>query len=306
MVKVRVEWFFPQDPVYGDFVIAKYTVSNRMATPLDDVVVGIWTDLDATAASRLADIQDGVGNHGNYVQAQNLIYQYGYDTIGHVPGDHLNSTERYSGGISYLAGRDATGAVFKLVQAPIRGAVGDNRDNTLVGRPNSPQFYRTLVGGSGVSVWEPSAHSDSAKDEYLWMQLDQARTLAASGASPEVYIVAWVSDTLQHDAYSMTPKLAGGLAEVVDSAWSWAEQNAFCQCPCHTDPQCDGLTNVLDVVLTVNVAFRGAPAVFDDGCPYEQTDVDCSGFTNVIDVVKMVNVAFRGMDPATQFCDGCE
>ncbi|HUU46787.1 MAG TPA: hypothetical protein VM118_13740, partial [Acidobacteriota bacterium] len=309
VTKVRVEWFFPQNPVYGDFVIAKYKVSNRLATPIDDVLVGIWTDLDVTCASRLANIQDGVGNHGNYVQAQNLIYQYGYDTVGHVPANHLNSTERYSGGISYLAGRDATGAAFKLVQAPLRGGVGDNRDNTLAGRPNSPLFYRTLVGGPGVSVWEPSPHADSAKDCYTWITLDQGRTLAASGASPEVYIVALLSDTLQHDAYSMTPKLAGGLAEVVDSAWSWADWNGkyvFCKCACHADPQCDGVTNVLDVVQTVNVAFRGGSPVFDDDCPYERTDVDCSGYTNVLDVVKIVNVAFRGGLPESQFCDGCQ
>ncbi|HUU44417.1 MAG TPA: hypothetical protein VM118_01685, partial [Acidobacteriota bacterium] len=78
-----------------------------------------------------------------------------------------------------------------------------------------------------------------------------------------------------------------------------------CICPCHADPECDGVTNVLDVVRAVNVAFRGAPAVFDPNCPYKQTDVDCSGFTNVIDVVKFVNVAFRGGDPAVQYCDPC-
>ena len=135
--------------------------------------------------------------------------------------------------------------------------------------------------------------------------IDQGRTLEASGANPEVYVVAWLSDTLQHPAYPITPKLAGGLSEVCDSAWSWAAQNVYCSCPCHTDPQCDGQTNVLDVVFTVNVAFRGAAPVFDDGCPYERTDVDCTGFTNVIDVVKVVNVAFRGGTPEANFCDGC-
>ncbi|HUU45358.1 MAG TPA: hypothetical protein VM118_06455 [Acidobacteriota bacterium] len=78
-----------------------------------------------------------------------------------------------------------------------------------------------------------------------------------------------------------------------------------CSCSCHTDPQCDGVTNVLDVVQTVNVAFRGALPKFDDNCPYERTDADCTGYTNVIDVVKMVNVAFRGGLPSVNFCDGC-
>ncbi|HUU45041.1 MAG TPA: hypothetical protein VM118_04845 [Acidobacteriota bacterium] len=306
VTKVRVEWFLPQNPVYGDFVIAKYTVWNRAASPVSDVAVALWADIDVVEAAHMDDFQQGVENHGNYVQAQNLIYQYGYDTIGNLPATHLQSAQRYSGGVSYLAGRDASGAAFKLVQAPIKGAVGDNRDNTGPGRPDSRFFYRTIVGGPGVSVWEPTAHADSAKDCYTWMQLDHGRTLDADGANPEVYVVAWLSDTLQHDAYSMTPKLAGGLQEVCDSAWAWADRNAFCQCPCHTDPQCDGVTNVLDVVHAVNVAFRGALPVFDDGCPYERTDVDCTGFTNVLDVVRMVNVAFRGALPATQFCDGCQ
>jgi hypothetical protein len=35
------------------------------------------------------------------------------------------------------------------------------------------------------------------------------------------------------------------------------------------------------------------------------TDVDCSGVTDIVDHVRMVNVAFRGMDPGSQFCDPC-
>ncbi|HUU46786.1 MAG TPA: hypothetical protein VM118_13735, partial [Acidobacteriota bacterium] len=296
VLAAKVAWFFPQDPVYGDFVIARYTVWNRTASPVSDVAVALWADIDVVEAAHMDDYQQGVENHGNYVQAQNLIYQYGYDTIGHV-ATPLVSAQRYSGGISYLGGRDASGAAFKLVQAPIKGAVGDNRDNTVGVRPDSRFFYRTIVGGPGVSVWEPAAHVDSAKDCYTWMQLDHGRTLAASGANPEVYVVAWVSDTLQHAAFPSSPKLAGGLEAVVDSAWSWVDQHhtyVFCKCACHADPQCDGVTNVLDVVQTVNVAFRGGSPVFDDDCPYERTDVDCSGYTNVLDVVKIVNVAFRG------------
>jgi len=78
-----------------------------------------------------------------------------------------------------------------------------------------------------------------------------------------------------------------------------------CPCDCHSDPQCDGETNVLDVVTAVNVAFRGATAATDPGCANEQTDVSCDGVTNVIDVVKFVNVAFRSGDAAIQFCNPC-
>ncbi len=68
------------------------------------------------------------------------------------------------------------------------------------------------------------------------------------------------------------------------------------------------INNVQDVVVVINVAFRGAPPTYDPNCvqgaPAERTDVDCSGFTNVVDVVMIVNVAFRGTWPPG-YCDPC-
>jgi hypothetical protein len=80
-----------------------------------------------------------------------------------------------------------------------------------------------------------------------------------------------------------------------------------CACDCHADPTCDGVTDILDVVNTVNVAFRNFSAMPDPNpaCPVETTDTDCDGDTDIIDVTKMVNVAFRNMSPASQFCDPC-
>lgn len=81
-----------------------------------------------------------------------------------------------------------------------------------------------------------------------------------------------------------------------------------CQCDCHADPQCDAATDILDVILTINRAFRGTSAI--PFCPGQnqvdgRTDVDCSGATDIIDVVKMIDVAFRGANPATKFCEPC-
>lgn len=78
-----------------------------------------------------------------------------------------------------------------------------------------------------------------------------------------------------------------------------------CVCPCPGDPQCDPdhITNVQDVVHTVNVAFRGYAPVFDPDCPFARTDVDCDHVTTVVDVVWEVNVAFRAS--LTPFCDPC-
>ncbi|HUU46501.1 MAG TPA: M14 family zinc carboxypeptidase [Acidobacteriota bacterium] len=81
--------------------------------------------------------------------------------------------------------------------------------------------------------------------------------------------------------------------------------NCETDCACHADQVCDGKTDVLDVVATVNIAFRGFAPTFDPSCPYERTDVNCDGVTNVLDVVRTVNVAFRGGLPADNFIDPC-
>jgi len=81
-----------------------------------------------------------------------------------------------------------------------------------------------------------------------------------------------------------------------------------CTCLCHADPGgCNGVQDVVDVVQTINVAFRGAPAIPDPNgsCPYETTDTNCSHSTDIVDVVKVVNVAFRGANVATEFCNPC-
>ncbi|HUU46494.1 MAG TPA: M14 family metallopeptidase [Acidobacteriota bacterium] len=309
VIDVDAEWFFPQDPTYADFVIAKYTVSNRTATPVTDIVIGLWLDFNVRAARHVLfryPTTGQYGNQGNFVSAQNLIYQYGSDSIGITLVDDLHSCQRYSGGVSYLVGRDASGTPFELAPATLRAGIDDNWLNQDGGGPTSGLMYRTLTGPPGVTVWEPDPEPDWHKDLFTWLTLDQGRTLEPNGANPEVYVVAFMSDTLAHDAFPLSGKTASAnLGEVVDSAWAWAERVVMCNCPCHADPQCDGVTNVLDVVHSVNVAFRSSPPVFDDNCPFEQTDVDCSGFTNVIDVVKFVNVAFRGGLPAVNFCEPC-
>ena len=79
-----------------------------------------------------------------------------------------------------------------------------------------------------------------------------------------------------------------------------------CSCPCHGDPACDGVVDISDVVMTINVAFRGSNAAIDPLCthaPGGRSDVNCSGATDVIDVVLVIGVAFRGQ--AADFCNPC-
>ena len=53
------------------------------------------------------------------------------------------------------------------------------------------------------------------------------------------------------------------------------------------------------------IMARESVFVVEQHCPYQETDADCDGVTNVIDVVRFVNVAFRGGDAAVEFCEGC-
>lgn len=83
-------------------------------------------------------------------------------------------------------------------------------------------------------------------------------------------------------------------------------------CQCHTDPICDGATNVQDVIEVIGRAFRGDAGSYDAVCPDDppyidgRTDLDCDGATSVVDVVRMVNVAFRGASAQTEFCHICQ
>jgi hypothetical protein len=92
-----------------------------------------------------------------------------------------------------------------------------------------------------------------------------------------------------------------------DSVGHCLYADSTCYCFCFGDPQCDSVTNVFDVVKSVDVAFRSAPPVGDTYplCPQDRTDVTCDGVTNVFDVVAFVDVAFRSANPSTAFCNPC-
>lgn len=155
----------------------------------------------------------------------------------------------------------------------------------LLGRP-------PLVGAQSVVTITGTA-GDSTQHVLTAPTLS---TAAAIGDSTASYRMDWsMGELAVAQGFSPSYKVSLGF-------WS------SCACDCHADPAgCDGAQDVLDVVQTINVAFRGQAAMPDpDGnCSYQTTDVDCSGDTGVIDVVKMINVAFRGMDSSAQFCNPC-
>lgn len=83
-----------------------------------------------------------------------------------------------------------------------------------------------------------------------------------------------------------------------------------CGCPCQGDPECDGVTDVLDIVRVIDRAFRAYEAVNDYSCTTPTcvdglTDVDCSGDTDIVDVVRLISVAIRGQSPLQSFCQPC-
>lgn len=81
-----------------------------------------------------------------------------------------------------------------------------------------------------------------------------------------------------------------------------------CDSECHGDPSCDGRCNIVDLVMSIGVAFKGAAPFIDPDprCPTENTDVNCDMMTNVIDIVKMINVQYRGASIDGEFCAPCD
>jgi hypothetical protein len=88
-----------------------------------------------------------------------------------------------------------------------------------------------------------------------------------------------------------------------------ATTSIACACFCLAEPgECNGALNIVDVLATVNIAFRGTTPVGDPdpSCPVTRSDVNCDGQTTIVDVIKIIEVAFRAADPTATFCNPCE
>jgi len=78
-------------------------------------------------------------------------------------------------------------------------------------------------------------------------------------------------------------------------------------CVRHGDPYPNGVTDVFDVALAVDVAFRNGTTILDPECPHDpggRADVNCDGVVTVHDVTQLVDVAFRNGTAA--FCNPCD
>lgn len=168
--------------------------------------------------------------------------------------------------------------------------------------PSAPQENELDLTPPLVPVAQPEAAASAATYEIDWYSINGGGTVNSSSANYKMG--ASIGQSVAGAASSASYQMGIGF-------WYGAGASGSCVCDCHADPapigSCDGVQDVLDVVQTVNVAFRGAASILDPNvnCPYETTDVNCSASTDVLDVVRMVNVAFRGANAATEFCTPC-
>lgn len=71
---------------------------------------------------------------------------------------------------------------------------------------------------------------------------------------------------------------------------------------------CDaGWIDVIDVVRAINVSFRGWAPTPDPSpvCPYMRTDINCDGATDLRDIVGIIDVAFNNQSETNAFCNPC-
>jgi hypothetical protein len=94
-------------------------------------------------------------------------------------------------------------------------------------------------------------------------------------------------------------------ASVVFPSFTKGIVSIGCFCRCHGDPVCDGQADIVDLVETINVAFRGISIPRDQDCTHSRTDVDASGATAVSDVVLMIRAVFDGESIETVFTNPC-
>lgn len=72
--------------------------------------------------------------------------------------------------------------------------------------------------------------------------------------------------------------------------------------------ECDkGWIDIIDVVRAINVSFRGEAPTPDPSpvCRYLRTDIDCDGSTDLRDIVGIIDVAFHNQPESVAFCNTC-
>lgn len=178
--------------------------------------------------------------------------------------------------------------------------------------PNTTEHKRWLFAvATTVLCWSAVAHSGVEPSPFHGASNRVALPTGYPGLKPQRAIFTMAQTFAAHariggGASPLTTGMASTPSQVGIGFDYLLQQRSLCNCGCLADPTCDGVTDIRDVVGTVNVAFRGEPSSAMLDCQgLERTDADCSGSTDVRDVVHVINVAFRGGNPAVEFCDPC-
>jgi hypothetical protein len=196
------------------------------------------------------------------------------------------STGALLNAITHPSIQEPTGVSFRVDPPPVVICPDDMQVPSFSDLPDCDPTLGAAACGAPVTCVRQSLSGAGCTDDpidvqYLYTTTDESGVSSTciqtvTVAQPDCPIPVWLTDAAEPAA-----------------------------CACHGDPLCDGVTNVLDVVKTVGVAFRGDVAPVDPVCTAMPTDADCDGVTTVLDVVRFVNVAFRGGDPAVEFQGDC-
>ena len=119
-------------------------------------------------------------------------------------------------------------------------------------------------GAGELIELEPGADPGTAADASLQIILNQ---IGPTAGVFEIDTACWMpANSVAYalaNAGLVVPTFTKGVIELV------------CDCGCHADIVCDGVTDLLDVVTTVDIIFRGEAFTPESFCPYAQVDVNC-------------------------------
>lgn len=240
----------------------------------------------------------------------------GYDGTNWFDDFQNYTTEAAGNPFDYVYVNLINGEALRLV-----GTIPDNsfyqEDVVLAEATVPPQptgFTAVAVSSATVALsWDAApgltwhVYRRTTSNNSLFRRLDDPTGNLANPGVADPYFDDNTSDGAGHYTYLIIAEDATGNYSAHSAPVPVDASGPFCACDCHGDPQCDGATDVLDVVHTTDVAFRNGANMSDPNpvCPVVTTDTDCNGVTDIFDLVHIVNVAFRNEDPAANFCDPC-
>jgi len=163
--------------------------------------------------------------------------------------------------------------------------------------PSQIDLQWTAVGGITYHVYRRVASNNS-----VFFRLDDPSGNLANPGVVGSSFEDTTSDGVSEYAYVIMAEDAGGSysahsAEITVQAWE-----SGCLCPAQADLDGDGYPTVLDLGITIDVLFGGAPDVQDTQCPVTRSDFDCDTYSTLIDLGALIDFLFIG---GAGPCDPC-